>query len=149
MSIQQPALIACLFITESGKRVTDETNDDKNDSGEDVSDNESFCWSFTYIFIETESDEVRHKPLPKTDSASQNGMKTNILNLNSLNMCILAAVRPAIKAGISFFCKVYYEEKAKFEWEVMFTVVKNLDALHQVITSYCIWFTCITFTTVY
>ena len=32
-------------------------------------------------FIETESDEVRQKPLPKTDSASQNGMKTNIINL--------------------------------------------------------------------
>ena len=51
-------------------------------------------------------------------------------------MCILAAVRPPIKADISFFCKVYYEEKDMLEWQVMFTVVKNLDALQQVITSY-------------
>ena len=52
-----------------------------------------------YIFIETETDEVRHKPLPKTDSASQNGMKTNIFNLNSLNVCILAEAKPAIYKG--------------------------------------------------
>ena len=52
-------------------------------------------------------------------------------------MCILAAVRPAKKADISFFYKDYYEEKATLEWQIMFTVVKNLDALQQVI-SYCI-----------
>ena len=37
----------CTFI-ESGKGVTDETND-KNDSGKHVSDNEGIYWSFIYI----------------------------------------------------------------------------------------------------
>ena len=36
-------------------------------------------------------------------------------------------------------CKVYFEEKAMLEWQVMFTVVKNLDALQQVIISYCLF----------
>ena len=85
-----------------------------------------------------ESDEVRHKPKTDSDSASQNGTKTTFLILKSWNICILAAVRPDKKANISFFCKVYYEEKDMLEWEVMFTVVKNLNALHQVIISYCI-----------
>ena len=89
-------------------------------------------------FIETESDEVKHKSLPKTDSASQNSMKKTFLILNSYNVCILPTAKPAKRADISFFCKVYYEEKAMLEWEVMFTVVKNLNALQRVITSYCI-----------
>ena len=61
--------------------------------------------------------------------------KQTLLILNSYNVCILAEAKPAKRADISFFCKVYYEEKAMLEWEVMFTVVKNLDALHQVIKS--------------
>ena len=80
-----------------------------------------------------ESDEVRQKPIPKTEitiNASQKCMKTIFLILKSQNVCILATVKPAEKAGI---CKVYYEEKALLEWQVMFTVVKNLDALQQVI----------------
>ena len=36
-------------------------------------------------------------------------------------------------------CKVYYEEKATLEWEVMFTVVKNTKALQQVLISYCLF----------
>ena len=47
-------------------------------------------------------------------------------------MYILAAIKPAKKADIGFFCKVYYEEKDMLEWQVMFTVVKNLNTLQQV-----------------
>ena len=35
-----------------------------------------------------------------------------------------------------FSCKVYYEEKAMLQWQVIFTVVKNTEALQQVIISY-------------
>ena len=64
--IHQLLLMMCvLFFTESGEEVTDETND----------------LSVIY-FIETEnleSDEIRHKPLPKIDIASQSGMKTFLI----------------------------------------------------------------------
>ena len=43
-----------------------------------------------------------------------------------------------INSSLQYFCKVYYEEKAMLEWQVMFVVVKNLDALQQAIISYCI-----------
>ena len=35
--------------------------------------------------------------------------------------------------------KVYIEEKATLEWQVMFTVVKNIEALQQVIISNCLF----------
>ena len=49
-------------------------------------------------------------------------------------MCIVAAGKPGEKAH-TYFCKVYYEEKAMLEWQVMFVVVKNLHALQEVIIS--------------
>ena len=54
-------------------------------------------------------------------------------NLNSY--FILVATKPTEKAGIYCYCKIYYEEKAtlEYEWKIMFTVVKDLDALQQVI----------------
>ena len=45
-------------------------------------------------------------------------------------MCILVAAK---QTDILYHCKVYNEEKDVLEWEIMFTVVKHLDALHQVI----------------
>ena len=43
-------LLWCVYLfTESGKEVTDETNDDDNESGKHVSDNEGIYWSFIYI----------------------------------------------------------------------------------------------------
>ena len=93
-------------------------------------------------FLDTEileSDYVQHKPLPKTEmimSALQNGMKTIFLMLKSQNVYILVA--SAKVASLYFYLKVYYEEKAMCEWTFMFTVVKNLEALQQVILTYCI-----------
>ena len=52
-------------------------------------------------------------------------------------MYIIAAGELAKKAH-TYFCKVYYEEKAMLMWQVMFVGVKNLDALQQAIISYCI-----------
>ena len=57
-------------------------------------------------------------------------------------MYIIAAGELTKKAH-TYFCKVYYEEKAMLEWQVMFVFVKNLDALQQAIISYCIRFRCI------
>ena len=37
-----------------------------------------------------------------------------------------------------FSCKVYCEEKAMLEWQVIFTIVKNTEALQQVIISLCL-----------
>ena len=47
---------------------------------------------------------------------------------------ILVTAKQIEKADILYYCKVYYEEKATFEneWEIMFTVVKHLNALQQV-----------------
>ena len=59
----------------------------------------------------------------------------NILSLTITECVYSPTAKPADKVGI---CKVYYEEKAILEWQVMFTVVKNLDALQQVIISYFI-----------
>ena len=59
----------------------------------------------------------------------------NILSLTITECVYSPTAKPADKVGI---CKVYYEVKANLEWQVMFTVVKNLDALQQVIISYFI-----------
>ena len=91
--------------------------------------------------LETENfkdDEEQHKPLQSSDKTvatltSQNGKNTLSYNLNSY--FILVATKPTEKAGIYYHCKMYYEEKAtlEYEWKIMFTVVKDLDALEQVI----------------
>ena len=58
---------------------------------------------------------------------------------------ILAATKPTEKAGILYYCKVYYQEKAtlEYEWKVMFTVVKDLNTLQQVtiyhVLIYCVY----------
>ena len=46
--------------------------------------------------------------------------------------CILvvAAEPPEITR---YFCKGFYEEKANLQWQVMFTVVKNVEALREVL----------------
>ena len=50
-------------------------------------------------------------------------------------MCNLAATKPTEKADILYYCKVYYEETddLEYKWQIMFTVVKCLNALQQVI----------------
>ena len=52
----------------------------------------------------------------------------NILSLTITECVHSSTAKPADKAGI---CKVYYEEKGILQWQVMFTVVKNLDALNR------------------
>ena len=54
-------------------------------------------------------------------------------------MCILAATKLSEKTVILYYCKVYYEENAilEYKWQIMFTVVKHLNALQQVII-YCL-----------
>ena len=46
--------------------------------------------------------------------------------------CIIVAAAKSVE-NIRYFCKVYYEEKAKLQWQVMFTVVKDLNALREVL----------------
>ena len=52
----------------------------------------------------------------------------NIFSLTITECVHSSTAKPAEKAGI---CKVYYEEKAILECQVMLTVVKNLDALNR------------------
>ena len=47
--------------------------------------------------------------------------------------CIVVAAAKSAE-NIRYFCKVYYEEKQpKLQWQVMFTVVKDLNVLREVL----------------
>ena len=57
---------------------------------------------------------------------------------------VLAAEPPEITR---YFCKVFYEEKANLQWQVMFTVVKNVEALREVLCHILYAYTIICYTT--
>ena len=88
-------------------------------------------WLYTLETENFKDDEEQHKPLQSSEKTVAT-LTSLSYNLNSY--FILVATKPTEKAGIFYYCKIY-EEKAtlEYKWKIMFTVVKDLDALQQVI----------------